>query len=63
MKEVDLEIALPVPFEASSPGLASGFADRFPAVGCGSPEGLRQIHSGDYDVWKRYRDRFVGEGG
>jgi hypothetical protein len=47
----------------SSPGLASGFADSFPEVVCGSPEELGAILSGGYGVWKSFRDRIVGEGG
>src|SRR3954453_13179778 len=50
------------PAIVSSPGLASGFADGFPEVVCGSPGELGAILSGGYDAWRRYRDRIVGEG-
>lgn len=60
-------VLLPViegnPAIVSSPGLASDFADSFSEVVCGSPEELGAILSGDYDVWKRYRDQIVGESG
>ena len=60
-------VLLPViegnPAIVSSPGLASGFADSFSEVVCGSPEELGAILSGDYDAWKRYRDQIVGESG
>ena len=50
------------PAIVSSPGLSSGFADRFPEVVCGSPEELGTILSGGFDAWRAYRDRIVGDG-
>ena len=44
------------PVVVMSPGLASGFADSFPEIVCGSPEELGKILSGGYDSWKTYRD-------
>jgi hypothetical protein len=50
------------PAVVKSPGLASGFADDFPEVVCGSPEELGALLSGGYDAWRKYRDQIVGEG-
>ena len=49
------------PAIVTSPGLASGFADRFPEVFCGSPEEVGVILSEGVQAWRRYRDQFVGE--
>jgi hypothetical protein len=43
--------------------LASGLADSFPEIACGSPEVLGTILSGGFDAWKRYRNQVVGDAG
>jgi hypothetical protein len=50
------------PAIVSTPGLASGVADGFPKVVCGSPEELDAVLSGGYQAWERYRDQVVGDG-